>query len=105
MADFIKNPVVSLPSREADAAIPVDQLFFTEAEKAQIAEYVSQYPTADGAVMRALWLAQEKYSYLPPEVIKLVAEALDFPYPKVYGVAPFYTQYFQGKQGTYVSHA
>ncbi|GAB5521323.1 MAG: NAD(P)H-dependent oxidoreductase subunit E [Rhodothermales bacterium] len=102
MADFIKNPVVSLPDRTPEPQVPADQLVFTDAEKKQIAEYVSRYPTADGATMRALWLAQEKFDFLPPEVIKLVAEELGLPYAKVYGVATFYTQYYKAKKGKYV---
>ncbi|MEM6646085.1 MAG: NAD(P)H-dependent oxidoreductase subunit E [Bacteroidota bacterium] len=102
MADFIKNPVVTLPAVKLEQQVPDEELFFTEAEKAQIAEYISRYPTADGATMRALWLAQEKFSFLPPEVIRLVSTELGLSYAKVYGVATFYTQYFKEKRGTYV---
>ena len=102
MADFIKHPIVDLPDMSGEAQIAADQLVFSDAEKAQIATYVSRYPTADGAIMRALWLAQEKFSFLPPEVIQLVATELDLPYSQVYGVATFYTQYFKEKKGTYV---
>lgn len=102
MADFIKNPVVDLPDRKPDPVIPADQLQFTEDEKKQIQTWISRYPTADGAVMRALWMAQEKFSFLPPEVIQLVADELDIPYANAYGVATFYTQYFKEKKGKYV---
>ena len=102
MADFIKNPVVELPERDPAPAIPASELHFTEAEKAKLAKYVSQYPTADGAVMRGLWLAQEKFGFLPPEVIRLVADEIGMPYAKAYGVATFYTQYYKQKMGTHV---
>jgi len=102
MTDFIKNPVVPLPDRMPDPVVAKDDLFFTEDEKKQIATWVSRYPTADGAVMRVLWLAQEKFGFLPPEAVQLVAGTLDMPYAKVYGVATFYTQYFKEKKGTYV---
>lgn len=102
MADFIKNPVVGLPDRAPAPQIPADELVFTAEEKHQIAGYVSRYPTAHGAVMRALWLAQEKFSFLPPEVIQLVADELGISYAQTYGVATFYTQYFKQKKGTYV---
>lgn len=100
MADFIKHPVVELP--EDERQIAAEALVFTDDEKKQIAEYISHYPTADGAVMRALWLAQEKFGFLPPEVIQLVADELDIPYANAYGVATFYTQYYKEKMGTYV---
>jgi NADH-quinone oxidoreductase E subunit len=52
--------------------------------------------------MRVLWLAQEKFGWLPAEVIRFVAETLDLPEPKVYGVATFYTQYYKEPMGKYV---
>ena len=102
MADFIKNPVVPLPERELAGPIPEAELVFTDEEKQRIARYVSQYPTADGAVMKALWLAQEKFGYLPPEVIQLVADEVGIPYAQAYGVATFYTQYYKHEMGRYV---
>ncbi|MBO6574866.1 MAG: NAD(P)H-dependent oxidoreductase subunit E [Rhodothermales bacterium] len=102
MADFIKNPVVELPDRNPAPAVPASELHFTDAEKKQIADYVTLYPTADGAIMRALWLAQEKFGFLPPEVIKLTAEEVGIPYAQAYGVATFYTQYYKQKMGTHV---
>ncbi len=100
MADFIKNPVVALPP--SDTHFAADELVFTDAEKQQIAHWISQYPTADGAIMRALWLAQEKFGFLPPEVIRLTADEVGIPYAQAYGVATFYTQYFKEKKGAYV---
>ncbi len=102
MADFIKHPVVPLPERDPEPAFSAEELVFTDEEKRQIEAYVARYPTADGAVMRTLWLAQEKFGYLPPEVIRLVADTLGLPYAQVYGVATFYTQYYKKKMGKYV---
>jgi len=102
MADSIKHPIVALPDRDPAPHFSEKELIFTEEEKAKIARWVSQYPTPDGAVMWALWLAQEKFGFLPPEVLNLVAQELGIPYAQVYGVATFYTQYFKEKKGTYV---
>ncbi|MDA1028285.1 MAG: NAD(P)H-dependent oxidoreductase subunit E [Bacteroidetes bacterium] len=102
MGDFIKHPFVDAPDRNPAPLIPGDQLVFTSEEKKQIQTWISRYPTADGAIMRALWLAQEKFSFLPPEVIKLVAEEVGIPYANAYGVATFYTQYFKEKKGKHV---
>jgi len=52
--------------------------------------------------MRGLWMAQEKFGFLPPEVIQLVAEEIGIPYANAYGVATFYTQYFKEKKGKHV---
>jgi len=102
MADFIKNPVVSLPAQQPAPHFAEEELVFTEEEKRRIAACVARYPTADGAVMRALWLAQEKFGFLPPEVIRLTADELGIPYAQAYGVATFYTQYYKQPVGTYV---
>ena len=79
MADFIHNPVVALPDPNPEAHFSEAELVFTPEEKAKIAEYVTQYPTPDGAVMWVLWLAQEKFGFLPPEVMRLVATELSLP--------------------------
>jgi NADH-quinone oxidoreductase subunit E len=102
MADFIKNPVVTLPDQDPAPVIPSDQLTFTTEEKALIKRYVNQYATPQGAVMKALWLAQEKFGWLPPEVIRLVADELEIPYSVAYGVATFYSQYYKEEVGKFV---
>ena len=102
MADFIKHPFVALPDRDPEPVIPADRLVFTDEEKQRIAGYVSRYPTADGAIMRALWLAQEKFGWLPPEVVRLAADAVGIPYAKAYGVATFCTQYYKKEMGRHV---
>jgi NADH-quinone oxidoreductase subunit E len=102
MADFIKHPVVELPDRDPAPAVPAGELSFTSSEKEQIAAWVSRYPTADGAIMRALWLAQEKFGWLPPEVIRLTAETVGIEYSQAYGVATFYSQYYKRKMGKHV---
>ena len=102
MADFIKHPVVEIPDRDPDPVISADELHFSDEEKKRIAEWVTQYPTPDGAIMRALWLAQERFGFLPPEVIRLAADEVGIPYAKAYGVATFYTQYYKRKMGTHV---
>ncbi len=102
MSDFVKNPVVGLPPADGAAAFTDEQLVFTAEEKAEVARCIAQYPAAEGAVMHALWLAQEKFGYLPPEVLRLVASELNMHYAQVYGVATFYTQYYKKKVGTYV---
>lgn len=102
MADFIRNPVVALPDSNPEPHFSETELVFTEEEKKQILHWIRQYPTSDGAVMWTLWLAQEKFGFLPPEVMQLVAAELSLPYAQVYGVATFYTQYFKAKKGTFV---
>ncbi len=68
---------------------------FTETEVAEIQKHIAKYPDHRSAVMPALWIAQEKFGWLSPEAMKLVAETIDMPYAHVYGVATFYTMYFK----------
>ncbi|MEM6628219.1 MAG: NADH-quinone oxidoreductase subunit NuoE [Bacteroidota bacterium] len=68
---------------------------FTDEEKKAIQAHTEKYPDKRSAVMPALWIAQEKYGWLPNDAIKLVANTLDLPYSHVYGVATFYTMYLK----------
>ncbi len=102
MSEFIKQPIVALPDQEPDPVFSDDELVFTAEEKELIDRFKAQYPTPEGAVMKTLWLAQEKFGFLPPEVLRLTADTLGIPYAVTYGVATFYTQYYKQKMGTYV---
>ena len=97
-----KTEVVELLDRYPEPVFSSAELVFTTAEKKTIAAYKEQYQEPEGAVMKALWLAQEKFGFLPPEVIRLVADELGIAYAQAYGVATFYTQYFKEKKGKYV---
>lgn len=91
-----------LPGQEPERHFTDADLVWTDDERGTIDKWVAQYPTADGAVMKVLWLAQEKYGWLPPEVLRLVADTLELPFSRVHGVATFYTQYYKEKMGRYV---
>ena len=91
-----------LPTEEPERHFSAEELVWTAEEEETIRAWVAQYPTADGAVMKVLWLAQEKFGWLPSEVIQLVADTLKLPFPKVYGVSTFYTQYYKRPMGTFV---
>ena len=45
--------------------------------------------------------AQELYGYLPFEVQKIIADGLDIPVAKVYGVVTFYSQFSLTPKGKY----
>lgn len=91
-----------LPTEQPERTFSDDELVWTDEEQRLVETYRSEYPTADGAVMKTLWLAQRKYGWLAPEVIAFVARTLDLPQPKVYGVATFYTMYFKEPRGKHV---
>jgi len=45
--------------------------------------------------------AQEIYGYLPMEVQQMIADGMDVPLEKVYGVATFYAQFSLSPKGKY----
>jgi NADH-quinone oxidoreductase subunit E len=97
----IRKPVVGLPEQDPAPQIPEDDLVWTDDEAAMIERFRAQYPEPEAAIMKVLWLAQEKFGWLPPEVIKLCADSLDMSAARAYGVATFYTQYYKEKPGTH----
>ncbi len=99
---FVSPSPQYVPGEAPERVVADADLVWTADEQAQIDAFRAQYPTPDGAVMKTLWLAQRKFDWLPPEVLKLVAETLGVPYAKVYGVATFYTMYFKEKKGAFV---
>jgi NADH-quinone oxidoreductase subunit E len=97
-----KSEVVELLDRFPEPVFSERELVFTPEEKEAIAGFKEKYQEPEGAVMNALWLAQKKFGFLPPEVIRLVADELGIAYSQAYGAATFYTQYFKEKKGKYV---
>ncbi len=74
---------------------------FTDDELQRIQGFIGRYPDKRAAVMPALWLAQEKFGWLPQAAIKAVATAMELPPAHVYGVASFYTMYYKEPVGKY----
>lgn len=52
-------------------------------------------------LMAVMQEAQEIYGYLPMEVQAMIAEGMDVPLEKVYGVATFYAQFSLSPKGEY----
>ena len=97
-----QKPIVELPDQDPDPEFSDDELVWTDAEQEQIAAWKEQYAEDQGAIMKVLWLAQEKFGYLPPEVIKFCGETLDMTFSQAYGVATFYHQYYKEEKGQFV---
>ena len=69
--------------------------------KEQLEEIIAKYKDTPGAVIPVLHEAQELYGYLPFEVQKIIADGLDIPVAKVYGVVTFYSQFSLTPKGKY----
>ena len=103
MSQFnVKRPIVGLPEQHPEPHFSEDELVWTEEEQGKIERWKAQYPDPKAAIMHVLWLAQEKFGWLPPEVIQLCADTLDMDFARAYGVATFYTQYYKEEQGKFV---
>lgn len=61
-----------------------------------------RYREQKGALIPILQRAQGVYSYLPPEVLQLIAERLGVSLSKVYGVATFYSQFYLERRGKHI---
>jgi len=75
---------------------------FTQEELNHIEAIAARYPERKAATLPILWLAQDKFGHVDPEVQRLVADVLGMPESHVNGVASFYTQYYKKPMGKYV---
>lgn len=73
----------------------------TPEQKAELDRVIADHKDIGGALMPVLQKAQDIYGYLPIEVQTMVAEGLNVPLEKVYGVATFYSQFSLYPKGKY----
>ncbi len=76
-------------------------ILFSAEELEKVARLKSLYPNPKSAIMPVLWMAQKKWGWLSPNVMKYVGEVMELPYAHVYGVATFYTMYFKKPMGRF----
>lgn len=70
--------------------------FDMEKNKEKIQEYmnfIDENRDKPGILMPALQEAQEKFGYLPAEILELISKELNIPLAEIYGVATFYSQF------------
>ena len=65
----------------------------TAAKMEELKAFIEANKNVDGPLMPIMQKAQESFGYLSLEVMTLIADALDIPVSKVYGVATFYAQF------------
>ena len=68
---------------------------------ARLDEFIDSLPSKEGALISVLHQAQDIFEYLPVEVQTYIAEKLDIPASKVYGVVTFYSFFSMTKKGKY----
>lgn len=74
---------------------------FSPAARTRFEAILTRYPRKEAALLPTLWLAQEEFGTITPEVMAYVASLLDVPPAKVLGVATFYTMFHTKPVGTY----
>ena len=74
---------------------------FSEETRKKFKQTLLRYPQKEAALLPTLYLAQEEFGHLSPEVIQYVAELMEIPSPRVYGVATFYTMFNKEPVGKY----
>ena len=62
-------------------------------------DMLAALPEKTTDVIPILQHAQQLYGYLPPEVLKCIAEHLNMALGKIYGVATFYAQFYLKPHG------
>lgn len=71
-------------------------IFDVKANKEKIDDfkvYINENREKQGALMPVLQEAQEKFGYLPTEILEIVAKELSIPISEIYGVTTFYSQF------------
>jgi NADP-reducing hydrogenase subunit HndA len=71
----------------------------TPEQLAKLNKLIDEHKNDKGAAMPILQGAQDIYGYLPVEIIKHIALALDLPYEELYGIATFYSQFSLNPKG------
>lgn len=73
----------------------------TKEQEAELTAWIAEHKDMPGVAMPALQKAQEIYGYLPIEVQRIVADALEKPLAEIYGISTFYSMFSLCPKGEY----
>lgn len=73
----------------------------TKQQEEALLKIIDEHRHIKGCLMPILQKAQDIYGYLPIEVQTIIAEELQIPLEKVYGVVTFYSQFSLNPKGKY----
>ena len=71
----------------------------TPEQEAQLKAVIDAHKHDKSYLMAVMQEAQNIYGYLPLEVQSMIADGMDVPLEKVYGVATFYAQFSLSPKG------
>ena len=73
----------------------------TAEQEAKLQQVINENKDDKSNLMVVMQKAQDIYGYLPIEVQNMIAEGMEIPIEKVYGVATFYAQFSLSPKGKY----
>ncbi len=73
----------------------------TPEQEAQLQAVIAECKGDNSLLMHVMQQAQGIYGYLPLEVQKMIADGMDVPVEKVYGISTFYAQFALSPKGEY----
>ncbi|MCL2105934.1 MAG: NAD(P)H-dependent oxidoreductase subunit E [Oscillospiraceae bacterium] len=73
----------------------------TPEQARQLNEVIAEHKSDPSQLMTVMQKAQQIYGYLPYEVQVMIADGMDVPLEKVYGVSTFYAQFSLTPAGKY----
>ena len=73
----------------------------TPEQEAQLKAFIKENKHDKSRLMAVMQEAQEIYGYLPMEVQEIIADGMEVPLEKVFGVATFYAQFSLSPKGEY----
>ena len=73
----------------------------TPEQEKQLHEIINANKSDPSKLMSVMQQAQDIYGYLPMEVQQIIADGMNVPLEKVYGVATFYAQFALSPKGMY----
>lgn len=65
----------------------------SELHRMEVDNFIQANNEEDGNLISLLQKIQDRYNYLPPDILYYLSEKLKIPPAEVYGVATFYTQF------------
>ncbi|MBQ7447564.1 MAG: NADH-quinone oxidoreductase subunit NuoE [Eubacterium sp.] len=71
----------------------------TAEQEQELIAAIHEMKDMEGCLMPIMQKAQDIYGYLPEEVQKIIADELDIPMEKIYGIATFYSQFNLAPKG------
>lgn len=78
------------------------KLKMSEYAKNEIDKILEKFSKTPGSLIMILHAIQEKFGFLPKEVLELVSEKLKVPLNEIYGIATFYSYFRLEPQGKHV---